>query len=50
MDYYDELKCTKSSSPEDITNSYRRLGLQWHPDRNPDNPVEVSQPLLQRLG
>ena len=37
MDYYDELKCTKSSSPEDITNSYRRLGLQWHPDRNHHN-------------
>lgn len=43
MDYYDELKCTKSSSPEDITNSYRRLGLQWHPDRNPDNPVEAKK-------
>jgi hypothetical protein len=41
MDYYDELKGTKSSSHEDVTNSFRRLGLQWHPDRNPDNPIEV---------
>merc|ERR1711988_96475 len=41
MNYYDELKLTKSASHEDVTASFRRLGLQWHPDRNPDNPVEA---------
>jgi len=40
-DYYDELKLTKSASHEDVTAGFRRLGLQWHPDRNPDNPVEA---------
>jgi len=41
MEYYDELKLTKSASHEDVTSGFRRLGLQWHPDRNPDNPVEA---------
>jgi len=35
------LKLTKSASHEDVTAGFRRLGLQWHPDRNPDNPVEA---------
>merc|ERR1711988_460813 len=41
MNYYDELKLTKSASHEDVTASFRRLGLQWHPDRNPDQPAEA---------
>jgi len=41
--YYDELKLTKSASHEDITASFRRLSLQWHPDRNPDNPKEAEK-------
>merc|ERR1711970_947207 len=41
MSYYTELKLTKSASHEDVTAGFRRLGLQWHPDRNPDNPVEA---------
>jgi len=43
MAYYTELKLTKSASHEDVTAGYRRLGLQWHPDRNPDNPVEAKK-------
>lgn len=43
MDYYDELKLTKSASHDDVTAGFRRLGLQWHPDRNPDNPVEAQK-------
>jgi len=41
MEYYTELKITKSASHEDVTASFRRFGLQWHPDRNPDNPTEA---------
>merc|ERR1711988_1482429 len=43
MNYYDELKLTKSASHEDVTASFRRLGLQWHPDRNPDNPTQAQK-------
>jgi len=35
--YYDDLKLTKSASHEDLTEAFRRLSLQLHPDRNPDN-------------
>lgn len=43
MDYYNELKLTKSASHEDVTAGFRRFGLQWHPDRNPDNPAEAKK-------
>ena len=37
-DYYDVLGVSKTSSEDDIKRSYRRLALQYHPDRNPDDP------------
>src|ERR687884_2141217 len=33
-DYYDVLTVTKSASKEEIKNAYRKLALQYHPDRN----------------
>jgi molecular chaperone DnaJ len=34
-DYYEILSITKSSSPEEIKKSYRKVAMQYHPDRNP---------------
>jgi len=35
---YRTLGVEKTSSPEDIKKSYRRMALQYHPDKNPDDP------------
>lgn len=36
-DYYTILGVTQECSEEDIRRSYRRLAMQYHPDRNPDD-------------
>lgn len=37
-DYYEILGVTQSSTEGEIKTAYRKLALQFHPDRNPDNP------------
>ena len=37
-DYYKILKVTKSSTEDEIRKNYRKLAMQYHPDRNPDSP------------
>jgi molecular chaperone DnaJ len=37
-DYYSILGINREASEQEIKSAYRKLAMQFHPDRNPDNP------------
>ncbi len=36
-DYYEILGVAKTASADEVKKSYRKIAMQFHPDRNPDN-------------
>lgn len=36
-DYYDTLGLQKGATADEIKSAYRKMAMQYHPDRNPDN-------------
>src|ERR671937_1982036 len=39
-DYYEVLGVQKNASKEEVKNAYRKLALQYHPDRNKSSGAE----------
>jgi molecular chaperone DnaJ len=39
QDYYEILGVQRGASADEMKKSYRKLAMQYHPDRNPNNPT-----------
>ena len=42
-DYYEVLQVSRTASDNEISESYRKLALQYHPDRNPGDDDAISK-------
>ena len=38
VDFYEVLQVSREANDQELKASYRKLAMQYHPDRNPNNP------------
>jgi molecular chaperone DnaJ len=43
VDFYEVLQVSRDANDQELKTSYRKLAMQYHPDRNPNNPEAEEQ-------
>lgn len=49
VDYYAVLECDPNAERDEVKKNYRKLILDWHPDKRPDSPTKQGSKMFQMI-